>query len=245
MKLQEQLIQFKNQLKDSQKIVFFGGAGVSTESGIPDFRSGKGLFMKNSGYEYPPEQIVSHSFFNHHPKIFFEYYFKNLVHKNAKPNQAHFFLAELERDGKEVSIITQNIDGLHQKAGSSKVCELHGSIWRNYCLECGKKFSLEDLQKDNQGIPRCPGDGAIVRPDVTLYEEQLDQVILNKALNVIREADMLIVAGTSLSVYPAAGIVDWFNGENFVVINKTPIHIRNEDALIFQSSLSDVFSKLN
>lgn len=242
--MEDQIKQFKKQLTESHKIVFFGGAGVSTESGIPDFRSAQGLFMRDSGYEYSPEQIVSHSFFENHPKVFFDYYFKNLVHEKAKPNQAHMFLAELEKDGKEISVVTQNIDGLHQKAGSSTVYELHGSILKNHCLKCGRKFTLAEITKDSEGIPRCPEDGAIVRPDVTLYEEQLDETVLNKALSCIQTAEMLIVAGTSLSVYPAAGMIDWFNGENFIVVNKTPVHIRKDDALIFQGSLSSVFSKL-
>lgn len=239
-----QIQEFQKMIKHSENIVFFGGAGVSTESGIPDFRSADGLFMKDSGYRYAPEQIISHSFFKQHPEIFFNYYFEHLVHKHAQPNQTHLYLAELEAHGKDVSVVTQNIDGLHQKAGSSKVYELHGSVLKNYCLKCGMEYTIDELQKDEQGVPRCPKDKAIVRPDVTLYEEQLDQQVMNQAMVAIQEADLLIVAGTSLSVYPAAGMIDWFNGNHLVMINKTPIRMIPSNTLFIQKSLADVFSNL-
>lgn len=235
---------FQKIIDKSKKIVFFGGAGVSTESGIPDFRSAEGLFMQESDYQYAPEQIISHSFFKEHPEIFFKYYFENLVYEDAKPNSTHLYLAELETKGKDVSIVTQNIDGLHQKAGSTKVYELHGSVLKNYCLECGENYTLDELQKDEKGVPRCPKEGAIIRPDVTLYEEQLNKQVMNQALVAIRDADLLIVAGTSLSVYPAAGMIDWFDGDELVVINKTPVKIYQSNALFFQQSLADVFLKL-
>lgn len=244
MNREEKITQFKQQVENSQRIVFFGGAGVSTESGIPDFRSAKGLFMQESGYEYAPEQIVSHSFFEQHPKVFFDYYFDHLVYKEAKPNQTHNFLAELEEAGKEVAVVTQNIDGLHQKAGSSTVYELHGSIWNNHCIECGAFFPLEKLEKDGEGIPRCPYDGAIVKPDVTLYGEALNETTVTQALKAISQADLFIIAGTSLSVYPAAGLVDWFNGKYFTVINQSPVRIQRKNALIFQMSLENVFKEM-
>lgn len=243
--MQEQINKFQEIIDSSERIAFFGGAGVSTESGIPDFRSAEGLFMQESGYNVAPEQIISRSFFNQHPETFFKYYFENLVHLDAKPNQTHQFLAELEKEGKQVDVITQNIDGLHQKAGSTRVHELHGSVERNTCMKCGKFFTLEALQKDENGIPRCPHDGGVVKPDVTLYEEQLDEKVIEQAYQAIQQAECLIVAGTSLSVYPAAGMIHWFNGEHFVVINQTPVDITHLNALVFQNRLSEVFTALN
>lgn len=239
--MQEKLTVLKEQLANSQKIAFFGGAGVSTASGIPDFRSAEGLFMQENGYTYSAEQIVSNSFYRQHPREFFDYYYENLVYPEAKPNKAHQFLAELETTGKDVSIITQNIDGLHQLAGSSKVFELHGSVLRNHCETCGKSYGLPEIVKDGEGVPRCPLDGGIVRPDVVLYEEGLDQSVVNGAVDSLLQADMLIVAGTSLVVYPAAGLIDYFNGKYFVVINKTPLQVRNQDALVFEATLDEVF----
>src|SRR5699024_5339820 len=173
--------QLKEQLADSQRIVFFGGAGVSTESGIPDFRSSEGLYMKDSGTRVAAEQMISHSFYKRYPKEFFKYYFENLVFEDAKPNKAHLFLKELEDQGKEISIVTQNIDGLHQKAGSSVVHELHGSTLRNYCTKCHHPYGISELELDHEGIPRCPKDGAIVRPDIVLYAVGLDQNEIGRA----------------------------------------------------------------
>jgi len=235
--------QLQKQLGDSQKIVFFGGAGVSTESGIPDFRSSEGLYMKESGTHIPAEQMISHTFYKRYPKEFFKYYFENLVFEEAEPNEAHIFLKELEDQGKEVSIVTQNIDGLHQKAGSSVVHELHGSVLRNYCTACQLHYEIDELELDEDGIPRCPQDGAIVRPDIVLYEEGLDQQVIQDAIEDIQNADMLMIAGTSLIVYPAAGLINYFQGEHLVAINKSAIRVP-EGTLMFENSISNVFSKL-
>ena len=235
--------QLQEQLADSQKIVFFGGAGVSTESGIPDFRSSEGLYMQDSGMQVSSEEIISHTFYKRYPKEFFAYYFKNLVFEDAEPNEAHAFLKDLEDQGKDISIVTQNIDGLHQKAGSTTVHELHGSTLRNYCTNCGNKYEISELELDEDGIPKCPNDGAIVRPDIVLYEEGLDQGVIQAAVKDISEADMLMIAGTSLVVYPAAGLINYFNGDYLVAINKSPIRIP-ENTLMFEDSISNVFSKL-
>ena len=235
--------QLQKQLGDSQKIVFFGGAGVSKESGIPDFRSSEGLYMKESGTHIPAEQMISHTFYKRYPKEFFKYYFENLVFEEAEPNEAHIFLKELEDQGKEVSIVTQNIDGLHQKAGSSVVHELHGSVLRNYCTACQLHYEIDELELDEDGIPRCPQDGAIVRPDIVLYEEGLDQQVIQDAIEDIQNADMLMIAGTSLIVYPAAGLINYFQGEHLVAINKSAIRVP-EGTLMFENSISNVFSKL-
>lgn len=236
--------QFNQALTDSKSIVFFGGAGVSTESGIPDFRSANGIFMQETNSECSPEQIISHSFFKRFPKQYFDFHFDKLVYADAQPNFAHTFLKTLEERGKEVTVVTQNIDGLHQLAGSSKVLELHGNVINNYCLECNENYSLEDLIQDEHGIPRCPKDGGIVRPDIVMYEEALDTHTIDEAIQAISSADMLIVAGTSLSVYPAAGFVDLFHGKYLVIINKTPLRSVRQDAIVFEDSISNVFKKI-
>ena len=205
-------------IADSKRIVFFGGAGVSTESGIPDFRSVDGLY--NQTYAYPPETIISHTFFMQNPEEFYQFYRDKLIIHGVKPNAAHKRLAELEKAGKLTAVITQNIDGLHTAAGSQKVLELHGSIHRNYCMNCGKFYPLEAIE-EGEGIPRCTC-GGIIKPDVVLYEEGLDQRVLEQSIEAIRNADLLIVGGTSLTVYPAAGLLQYFHGKNLVVINKTP-----------------------
>lgn len=241
--MNKQIEQLKEQLAASQKIVFFGGAGVSTESGIPDFRSSEGLYNQESGTHYTAEEMISHTFYKRYPKDFFNYYFENLVFEDAEPNEAHEFLKDLEDQGKDVSIVTQNIDGLHQKAGSSVVHELHGSTLRNYCTECLLHYEIGELALDEDGVPRCPRDGAIVRPDIVLYEEGLDQSVIQKAVEDIQNADMLMIAGTSLIVYPAAGLINYFNGDHLVAINKSQIRVP-EDTLMFEDSISNVFSKL-
>lgn len=202
-------------------IVFFGGAGVSTESGIPDFRSVDGLY--NQKYKYPPETIISHSFFMSKPEEFYEFYKDKMLYTDVIPNDAHKKLAELEAAGKVKAVVTQNIDGLHQAAGSKTVLELHGSVHRNYCMNCGKSFDLKYV-KESDGVPRCDECGGMIKPDVVLYEEGLDQNTLTETVKHISKADMLIVGGTSLAVYPAAGLIDYFNGKYLVVINmdKTP-----------------------
>lgn len=206
----------REMIKESKKIVFFGGAGVSTESGIPDFRSEDGLY--NLKYKYPPETIISHSFFLKNPEEFYRFYKDRMLCLDAAPNPAHKKLAALEAEGKLTAVVTQNIDGLHQKAGSREVYELHGSIHRNYCMECGKFYDAEYI-KNSEGIPRCTC-GGMVKPDVVLYEEGLDMLTMQKSVEAISRADMLIIGGTSLVVYPAAGFIDYFRGKYLVVINK-------------------------
>lgn len=209
----------KDWVAESQNIVFFGGAGVSTESGIPDFRSTDGLYSQQ--YDYPPETILSHSFYLENPREFFRFYRNKMLYLDAEPNAAHWKLAEWEQQGKLRAVITQNIDGLHQKAGSRNVLELHGSVLRNYCQKCGAFHGVEAVQ-NSIGIPRCDC-GGIIKPDVVLYEEGLDERTLAAAVSAIRQAEVLIIGGTSLSVYPAAGLVRYYRGDRLVVINKTEL----------------------
>ena len=209
----------KSWIDHSDNIVFFGGAGVSTESGIPDFRSVDGLYHQQ--YDYPPETILSHSFYERNPEEFFRFYRNKMLYLDAQPNAAHKKLAEWEAQGKLRAVITQNIDGLHQKAGSKSVLELHGSVLRNYCAKCGTFHGVEDIQ-NSTGVPRCRC-GGIIKPDVVLYEEGLDEDVMMKSVSVIRHADVLIIGGTSLTVYPAAGLVRYYRGDKLVVINKTDL----------------------
>ena len=211
--------QLEELIRDSSNIVFFGGAGVSTESGIPDFRSVDGLYHQK--FDYPPEVMLSHSFFLSHTEEFYRFYREKLIVHGAKPNAAHLRLAALEREGKLKAVVTQNIDGLHQAAGSRRVYELRGSTLRNYCMKCGKFYDVDFIDK-SEGIPRCTECGGIVKPDVVLYEEGLDPDTLEGAVRAIQAADLLIVGGTSLAVYPAAGLLQYFRGRNLVVINKQP-----------------------
>ena len=213
----DKIEQLQQMINESQNIVFFGGAGVSTESNIPDFRSADGLFREN--YSYPPERIVSHTFFVQKPEFFYEFYKDKMMFLDAKANKAHLKLAELEQAGKLKAVITQNIDGLHQMAGSKHVLELHGSIHRNYCQKC-KKFFDGKYVKESEGIPKCDC-GGVIKPDVVLYEEGLDNEIISQSIRAISEADMLIIGGTSLVVYPAASFIDYFRGKYLVVINKS------------------------
>lgn len=228
----------KQWIAESNNIVFFGGAGVSTESGIPDFRSVDGLYSQK--YKYPPETIISHSFFEQQPEEFYRFYRDKLIIEGAKPNVTHLRLAELEREGKLKAVITQNIDGLHQLAGSKTVLELHGSTLRNYCLRCGKKYGTE-IFKETEGVPKCTCGGTI-RPDVVLYEEGLDQDIISSAVHYIRQADVLIIGGTSLVVYPAAGLINYYRGKKLVLINKTPTGMDSAADLLITGKLGDVFS---
>ena len=214
---QEEVRKLQEIIDDSRRIVFFGGAGVSTESGIPDFRSAEGIYHQH--YKYAPEQVVSHSFFKAHPDVFYEFYKEKMMCLEAEPNAAHQKLAQLEEAGRLTAVITQNIDGLHQKAGSKKVYELHGSIHRNYCQKCGRFYDAAFV-KETPGIPRCEC-GGIIKPDVVLYEESLDSMTIEKSIRAIAEADTLIIGGTSLVVYPAAGFIDYFRGKHLVVINKS------------------------
>ena len=206
-------------ISQSQNIVFFGGAGVSTESGIPDFRSVDGLYHQK--YDYPPETILSHTFWEERPEEFYRFYRDKIVVKGAKPNAAHLRLAKLEREGKLKAVITQNIDGLHQASGSRNVLELHGSVHRNHCQRCGKFYGLEHILR-TEGVPRC-SCGGIIKPDVVLYEEGLDQGTLEAAVRALAEADMLMIGGTSLNVYPAAGLIRYYQGHKLVLLNKSPV----------------------
>ena len=225
----------QSMIDESSRIVFFGGAGVSTESGIPDFRSADGLYSQK--YRYPPEQIISHSFFMRDPEEFYRFYRDRMIYPEAKPNSAHLKLAELERAGKLSAVITQNIDGLHSAAGSRNVIELHGSVHRNHCMKCGKPFGLEYILSV-PGVPRCDC-GGIVKPDVVLYEEPLDEDCINRAINAISEADMLIIGGTSLAVQPAAGLIRFFNGRRLAVINKTPTSADDEADIVINASIGE------
>lgn len=230
----------KEMIAESNNIVFFGGAGVSTESGIPDFRSVDGLYHQK--YKYPPEQIISHSFYRRNPEEFYEFYKDKMIVTDAKPNAAHLRLAELEKEGKLRAVITQNIDGLHQMAGSKEVLELHGSIHRNYCEQCHKFYDLETIVH-SEGVPKCQCGGTI-KPDVVLYEEGLDTDTIQKAIYYIRQAEVLIIGGTFLVVYPAAGMIDYFQGKHLVVINKSPTPRDRQADLLIQDSIGKVFSQI-
>lgn len=232
-------------LKRSSHIVFFGGAGVSTDSNIPDFRSDEGLYSgkEQKKYPYPPETMLSHTFFVRHTEQFFEYYFDKMVYPDAKPNPAHIALAKLEEMGKLSAVITQNIDGLHQQAGSKRVYELHGSVHRNTCQQCGKHYSLQEmLQWKGKGVPRC-SCGGVIKPDVVLYEESLDSDVLEKAIRHIMAADLMIVGGTSLAVYPAAGLLQYYDGLDLVLINKTETPYDRRASLIIREPIGQVMSE--
>ena len=229
----------KKWIDESDNIVFFGGAGVSTESNMPDFRSRDGLY--NQEYKYPPEAILSHTFFINNPKEFYRFYKNKMIYKDARPNKAHYALAELEKRGKLKAVITQNIDGLHQMAGSKNVIELHGSIYKNRCIECGKKYGL-DYIIESEGIPRCSCKG-VIKPEVVLYEESLNNDDIARAINFIKNADVLIVGGTSLRVYPAAGLIDYYRGNKLVLINKDSI-IETRADLKIQGKIGEVLSDL-
>ena len=236
----EKLETLKQWVKESSRIVFFGGAGVSTESGIQDFRSVDGLYSQK--FAYPPEQIISHSFYLHNPSYFFHFYREKMLPLGFEPNITHQKLAQWEKEGKLLGIVTQNIDGLHQKAGSKKVYELHGSVLRNYCVKCGKFHSAEFV-KEHPDVPRCDC-GGIVKPDVVLYEESLDGGTLEGAIRAIQNADLLIVAGTSLTVYPAAGLVNYYRGSRMVLINRDATPYDNQADLVFHESLGESFTEL-
>ena len=235
-----ELEQLKKWVEESDNIVFFGGAVVSTESGIPDFRSVDGLY--NQKYNYPPETIISHSFYKRNPEEFYRFYKDRMLFTEAKPNDAHLVLAELEKQGKLRAVITQNIDGLHQAAGSKEVLELHGSVHRNYCTHCGKFYSLDEILAMD-GVPYCEC-GGMIKPDVVLYEEGLDQGILQKSVNYIRQADLMIIGGTSLVVYPAAGLVDYYKGNKLVVINKSVTPMDSKADLVVTGKIGEIFSWL-
>lgn len=237
----DQIEKLKEIVDDSKNIVFFGGAGVSTESGIPDFRSVDGLY--NQKYDYPPETILSHTFYRNKPEEFFRFYKDKMLCLDAKPNAAHLKLAKWEQEGKLKAVITQNIDGLHQAAGSRRVLELHGSVLRNYCESCGKFFDAEYMLHA-EGVPKCDACGGAVKPDVVLYEEGLDDKILKDAVSYIRNADVLIIGGTSLVVYPAAGLIDYYDGNKLVLINKTSTARDDAADLVVQGSIGEIFGAL-
>lgn len=236
----DKLSVLKAMVASSSKIVFFGGAGVSTESGIPDFRSESGLYNAVRQYGYSPEDILSHSFFMHKPEVFFEYYRQNLVLKGVEPNRAHYALAKLEQQGKLTAVITQNIDGLHTLAGSKSVYELHGTIYKNHCMRCGKAFALNDIDP-GQKVPKCSCGGTI-KPDVVLYEEGLEEAVIMGAIGHISRADMLIVGGTSLAVYPANTLIDYYCGNKLVLINKSTTPYDNRADLVINDSIGKILS---
>ena len=232
--------QLQKIIDESSRIVFFGGAGVSTESGIPDFRSADGIYHQK--YKYSPEQVVSHSFFLKYPEAFYEFYRDKMMALDARPNSAHKKLAELENAGKLTAVVTQNIDGLHHAAGSRNVFELHGSIHRNYCMKCGKFYDARYV-KEHSGVPRCEC-GGMIKPDVVLYEEGLDQATIQGAVRAIAEADTLIIGGTSLVVYPAAGFIDYFRGKHLVVINKSETARAVRAELVIAAPIGKIMEKL-
>ena len=230
----------KHLIDKANRIVFLGGAGLSTESGIPDFRSSDGVFKAVKAYGVPPETLLSIDFFEDYPEIFYDYYKKYLIYPDAKPNKAHKALAKLEAQGKLNAVVTQNIDGLHQAAGSKHVCELHGSVYRNHCTKCRRFYSLEQIMR-MQGVPTCEC-GGIIKPDVVLYGEGLDNSVVVDAIKSIREADTMIVGGTSLNVYPAAGLIDYFRGDNLIVINLSPTPRDREATICVHEKIGEALS---
>ena len=238
--MEDKILQLKEWIAQSDNVVFFGGAGVSTESGIPDFRSVDGLY--NQKWKYPPETILSHTFFERDPEEYYRFHREKLVIEGVKPNRAHLRLAELEREGKLKAVITQNIDGLHQAAGSREVLELHGSILRAYCSRC-RKIYPESIINHGEGVPRC-GCGGVIRPDIVLYEEQLDQDILYRSVDYIRNADVLIIGGTSLNVYPAAGLINYYRGKKLVLVNLSSTPYDSEADLVINEKIGEVFSRI-
>jgi NAD-dependent deacetylase len=241
----EQLQKARNFIEESSNIVAFTGAGASTESNIPDFRSNGGLYNSNGRkYEYPPEYMLSHTFFMEHTDLFYDYYKSNMIYKDAKPNECHLSLAKLEREGKLKAVVTQNIDGLHQAAGSQTVFELHGSVQRNICMKCKKKFDLDYIIGSDKAVPRCNECGGIIKPDVVLYEEMLDQDVLHNAISAISRADVLLVIGTSLVVYPAAGLIDYYSGKKMILINKTQTPYDGRADIVINQSAGETLKSL-
>ncbi len=239
--MDEKIEKLQKLIDGADRVVFFGGAGVSTESGIPDFRGVDGLY--NQKYKYPPEEILSHSFFERYPDEFYRFYRDKLIVRDAQPNAAHKYLAQLERRGKLRAVVTQNIDGLHQAAGSRNVLELHGTLLKNYCVRCGKRYGADFVQNARE-TPRC-SCGGVVRPDIVLYEEGLDQDVLTRAVTEIARADLLIIGGTSLAVYPAAGLIHYFRGPHLVLINKSATPMDGLAELVIAEKIGEVFSQLH
>lgn len=240
--MDEKIKKLKNIIEESRRICVFTGAGISCPSGIPDFRSANGIYKAKSKFGFPPEQMLSATFFKEHTETFFDFYRSAMLFPNAKPNKAHLFFAKLEKEGKKVSVVTQNIDALHQAAGNHDVIELHGSVMRNYCQNCKKSFPLEYIINSN-GIPHC-GCGGIIKPDVVLYEEPLSEESIIRAINAIESADLMFVVGTSLSVYPAASYIRYFNGENLVLINKGETRYDSLATLAFNDDVINVINEL-
>ncbi|MDD6858449.1 MAG: NAD-dependent protein deacylase [Lachnospiraceae bacterium] len=238
--MEDSVKKLKEIVDNSDNIVFFGGAGVSTESNIPDFRSTDGLY--NQTYKYPPETILSHSFYVRNTEEFYRFYKDKMLYLDAKPNKAHLKLAEWEKSGKLKAVITQNIDGLHQAAGSKKVYELHGSVLRNYCTKCGKFFSAQYIL-ESDGVPKCEC-GGIIKPDVVLYEEGLDNEVMRNAISAIAIADVLIIGGTSLAVYPAAGLIDYYRGNKLVLVNKSTTPMDSRANLLVSGSIGEIFDQI-
>lgn len=238
--MEDSVKKLKEIVDNSDNIVFFGGAGVSTESNIPDFRSTDGLY--NQTYKYPPETILSHSFYVRNTEEFYRFYKDKMLYLDAKPNKAHLKLAEWEKNGKLKAVITQNIDGLHQAAGSRKVYELHGSVLRNYCTKCGKFFSAQYIL-ESDGVPKCEC-GGIIKPDVVLYEEGLDNEVMRNAISAIANADILIIGGTSLAVYPAAGLIDYYRGNKLVLVNKSTTPMDSRANLLVSGSIGEIFDQI-
>ena len=239
--MEDKVVQLKQIIEESDNIVFFGGAGVSTESGIPDFRSVDGLY--NQKYKFPPEEIISHSFYMKNKEEFYRFYKDRMLYEGAQPNVTHKALAKLEQMGKLKAIVTQNIDGLHQAAGSKMVYELHGSVHRNYCQKCGAFYDARYML-ESKGIPKCEKCGGIIKPDVVLYEEGLDDATMRGAVQYISQADVLIIGGTSLTVYPAAGLIDYYNGNKLVLINKSVTPMDSRADLLVQGPIGEIFSQL-
>ena len=242
MSEQENILKLKEMIEVSDNIVFFGGAGVSTESGIPDFRSETGIYNTVHKYGCSPEQILSHTFFMRKPEIFYDFYKSTMVYTDAEPNEAHKALAKLEKLGKLKAVVTQNIDGLHQAAGSKNVLELHGSVHRNYCRKCGRLYDASYI-KESTGVPKCACGGQI-KPDVVLYEEGLDDVTMQSAIHFISQAEILIIGGTSLAVYPAAGLIDFYKGNKLVLINKSATPLDRRADLVIQAPIGEVFQQV-
>ncbi|MDE7325852.1 MAG: NAD-dependent protein deacylase [Lachnospiraceae bacterium] len=240
--MDEKVVQLTEMFRESKNIVFFGGAGVSTASNIPDFRSSGGIFSKKLNTQLTPEQLVSHTFYMRYPEEFYNFYRENLLYPQAKPNDCHIALAKLEKMGKLRAVVTQNIDGLHQAAGSRVVYELHGSVLRNYCTECGKFYPMEYVH-DADGVPHCESCGGRIKPDVVLYEEGLDQEVISGAVRAIEMADMLVIGGTSLVVYPAAGLIDYFRGKHLVLINKSVTPADGKAELVINDDIAKVMKE--
>lgn len=239
---EDKINQLKKLIAESKNIVFLGGAGVSTESGIPDFRSGAGIYNTESGTKYRPIDIIAHDFFMEHPEDFFDFYKRKLIYPDARPNKAHKALVRLERQGKLKAIITQNIDNLHQEAGSKCVIELHGSVFRNYCMDCGKKFNIEYIAAQ-EGVPHCDRCGGIVRPDIVLYEENLEHENVDNAIKAVKKCDLMIIAGTSLTVYPAATFAQFLKHDRIVIINKSSTYMDLKALLTIHDNVGDVLDK--